>query len=38
MRKYQSFGKTNLKYGIFSKANFERNEKEKKKKVTANFQ
>jgi hypothetical protein len=27
MRKYQSFGKTNLKYGIFSKTNFERNEK-----------
>jgi hypothetical protein len=29
MRKYRSFGETNLKYGIFSKANFERNEKKK---------
>jgi hypothetical protein len=32
MRKYRSFGKTNLKYVIFSKTNFERNEKKKKKK------
>ena len=30
MRKYLSFGETNLKYRIFSKANFERNEKKKK--------
>ena len=29
MRKYRSFGETNLKYGIFSKANFERNERKK---------
>ena len=32
MRKYQSFCETNLKYGIFSKTNFERNKKKKKKK------
>jgi hypothetical protein len=25
MRKYRSFGETNLKYAIFSKTNFERN-------------
>jgi hypothetical protein len=29
MRKYRSFGETNLKYGIFSKTNFQRNEKKK---------
>jgi len=28
----------NSKYGIFSKTNFERNERGKKIKVTANFQ
>jgi hypothetical protein len=38
MRKYRSFGETNLKYGIFSKTNFERSGKKKEKKVTANFQ
>jgi hypothetical protein len=27
MLKYRSFGETNLKYGIFSKTNFERNER-----------
>ena len=30
MRKYRSFGKTNIKYGIFSKTNFERNKIKKK--------
>jgi hypothetical protein len=29
MRKYRSFGETNLKYGIFRKTTFERNEEEK---------
>ena len=29
MQKYRSFGETNLKYGIFSKTNFERNERKK---------
>jgi hypothetical protein len=32
MLKYRSFGETNLKYGIFSKTNFERNERKKEKK------
>jgi hypothetical protein len=32
MQKYRSFGETNLKYGIFSKPNFEPNEKRKEKK------
>jgi hypothetical protein len=35
--KYRSFGETNLKYGIFSKTNFERNEKGKKKKSDGKF-
>ena len=35
--KYRSFGETNLKYGIFSKTNFERNEKRKEKKSDNKF-
>jgi len=38
MRKYRSFGETNLKYGVLSITNFERNEKKKEKEVMANFQ
>jgi hypothetical protein len=37
MRKYRSFGETNLKYGIFSKTNFKRNEKKEKKKSDGKF-
>jgi hypothetical protein len=37
MRKYRSFGEANLKYGIFSKTNFERNERKKEKKSDSKF-
>ena len=37
MRKYRSFGETNLKYGIFSKTNFERNRKKKERKSDGKF-
>jgi hypothetical protein len=37
MRKYRSFGKTNLKYAIFSKTNLERNEKKERKKNDGKF-
>jgi len=39
MRKFRSFGETNLKYRIFSKTNFERNEKKEKEwwQISNNF-
>jgi hypothetical protein len=37
MRKYRSFGETNLKYGIFSKTNFQRSGKKKEKKSDGKF-
>ena len=38
MRKYRSFGETNLKNRIFSKTNFERNEKRDDKFPIKKFQ